>query len=247
MNQSQFQWTPDFWQGWRESDNPYRKYKSDRDRRLVLDLLDLHEDERVLEVGCGYGWISQALWGAAEIKWFGVDRSAEMIHHLRQIPSRGKAQAAMADAVRLPFQDGVFDKVLCTGVLMHVVESELAARELVRVLRPGGRLVCSVNNALSPYALPVQLWNRRKAGFVQNFHFPGSFRKLLAGTGMRLGDLRGDGIAATVPINIGSFQFPPSGLFPFVQRLDNWATNRWPCFAYEVWFSGVKIARPCAS
>ena len=35
MNPKEFEWTPDFWQGWRESDNPYRQYKSRRDRQLV--------------------------------------------------------------------------------------------------------------------------------------------------------------------------------------------------------------------
>ena len=53
MDQTNFEWTPDFWQGWRESDNPYRKYKSERDRRLVVDSLELCDGERVLEVGCG--------------------------------------------------------------------------------------------------------------------------------------------------------------------------------------------------
>jgi len=101
MNQTKFEWTPTFWQGWRESNNPYRQYKSDRDRRLVLELLDLHDGERVLEVGCGYGWISQVLWDTAKINWFGVDQSPEMIQHLRQIPLHGDAPASMADAVRL--------------------------------------------------------------------------------------------------------------------------------------------------
>ena len=246
MNQNNFEWTPDFWQSWRESKNSYRQYKSDRDRRLVLQLLELHDGERVLEVGCGYGWISQVLWAAAEIKWFGVDQSLEMIRHLRRGSLQGEAWPLMGDAVRLPFQDGAFDKVLCTGVLMHIVESDLAVRELVRVLRPGGRLVCSINNALSPYALPVQFWNRRKKGFVQKFRFPASFRKLLAGTGIELGGLRGDGIVATVPLRIGAFQFPPASIFPAVCKVDEWVANRWPWFAYEVWFTGIK-ARPCTS
>ena len=57
MDQMRFEWTPDFWQGWRESGNPYRQYKSERDRRLVVESLELRDRDRVLEVGCGYGWI----------------------------------------------------------------------------------------------------------------------------------------------------------------------------------------------
>jgi SAM-dependent methyltransferase len=245
MDQSKFEWTPDFWQSWRESDNPYRQYKSRRDRHLVLKLLELQDGDHVLEIGCGYGWISQALLGAAEIKWFGVDQSLEMVRRLQLIPLHANARALVADAVHLPFHDGSFDKVLCTGVLMHIEESELAVRELVRVLRPGGRMVCSINNAISPYSLLVRLWNQRKRGFVQEFRFPGSFRKILSAMGVESGEFSGDGIVATVPVKIGSFEFPPARIFPRVCKLDEWAVNRLPWLAYEVWFSGVKVVRPC--
>jgi SAM-dependent methyltransferase len=246
MDQNKFKWTPEFWQGWRESDNPYRQYKSRRDRILALKLLDLQDGERVLEVGCGYGWISQALWEAAKSDWFGVDRSAEMVCKLRRIRSSPCATALVADAVHLPFGDRTFDKVLCTGVLMHILDSDIAVRELVRVLRPDGRLVCSINNALSPYSLPAQLWNVRKKGFVQSFRSPRAFRKLLCAIGIDLEDVSGDGIVATVPLTIGKIQFPPLGAFPHVLKFDEWATNRWPLLAYELWFSGIK-ARHCAS
>ncbi|MGB6980225.1 MAG: hypothetical protein WBD66_13550, partial [Candidatus Acidiferrales bacterium] len=70
MDQSGFEWTPDFWRNWRESKNPYRQYKSDRDRRLALELLRLRAGDRILEVGCGYGWISQVIWDAAKVEWY---------------------------------------------------------------------------------------------------------------------------------------------------------------------------------
>ena len=245
MNQQEFEWTPDFWQGWRESDNPYRHYKSHRDRRLVLQSLELHDGDRVLEVGFGYGWISQALWAAAKIEWFGVDRSAAMVRHLRQFSLHADTRGLLADAVRLPFRDGEFDKVLCTGVLMHVADSDLAVRELVRVLRPGGRLVCSINNALSFYSVPVRVWNQRKKGFIQEFRIPASFRKFLCETGVDVSAISGDGIVATVPFKIGRLQFPPPSAFSSIQKLDEWAANRFPWLAYEVWYSGVKAVRPC--
>jgi SAM-dependent methyltransferase len=240
MNRKEFEWTPNFWQSWRESDNPYRQYKSRRDRQLVLESLQPHDGERVLEVGCGYGWISEALWGAARIEWFGVDRSPLMIRHL-QANARIEAPALVGDACRLPFRDGAFDKVLCTGVLMHIAEDEAALAELVRVLRPGGLLMCSINNALSPFSLPVRLWNRRKKGFVQKFRFPAAFRRLLRDAGVRTDGMAGDGIIATVPLSIGRFDFPPVSLFSAVRRLDEWAADRFAWLAYEVWFTGVKV------
>ena len=122
MKQTGFEWTPDFWQGWRESDNPYRKYKSERDRRLVLELLQPRDGEKILEVGCGYGWISAALWGAAGIDWYGVDRSEAMIRNIRSARSEQALRTSVVDGTQLPFPDNSFDKVLCTGVLMHIAE-----------------------------------------------------------------------------------------------------------------------------
>jgi SAM-dependent methyltransferase len=246
MNRKEFEWTPDFWQGWRESANPYRQYKSRRDRQLVLESLQPHDGERVLEVGCGYGWISEALWDAARIQWFGVDRSPQMIRHLRA-NAKSEPRALVADACRLPFRDGAFDKVLCTGVLMHIAEDQAALAELVRVLRPGGLLMCSINNALSPCSLPVRLWNRRKKGFVQKFRFPATFRKLLREAGVPTDRMAGDGIIATVPLSFGRFHFPPISFFPAVRRLDRWAADRFAWLAYEVWFCGVKAPGPRSS
>ena len=246
-NQDEFEWTPGFWQGWRESSNPYRQYKSERDRKLVLKSLQLRDGERVLEVGCGYGWISRALWAAAKVEWFGVDRSGEMVRHLHSTSTICPPHASVADAGLLPFKDGEFDKVLCTGVLMHIADDERAVQELVRVLRPGGILVCSINNALSPCSLPVRLWNLRKKGFIQKFRFPTSFRGILRAAGVELTGMSGDGIVATVPLVLGQFHFPPVSLFSLLHKLDGWAADHFAWLAYEVWFSGVKATRSCTS
>ena len=247
MDQTHFEWTPEFWQGWRESGNPYRQYKSERDRRLVAEALELRSSDRILEVGCGYGWISQALWETPNIEWTGVDQSVEMILRLRAVhPDRG-SRTLHADACRLPFKDGEFDKVLCTGVLMHISEYASAVKELIRVLRPGGLLLCSINNTLSPISFPVRLWNLRKHGFVQKFQTPFSFRRLLQRGGIQVDRIAGDGIVATVPIKIGRFSFPPASASASVCKWDEWTVDRFAWLAYEVWFRGVKAPRACES
>lgn len=246
MNDTKFQWIPQFWQGWRESGNPYRQYKSERDRRLALQLLEPRDHDRLLEIGCGYGWISQELWRSARIRWVGVDRSEEMVKGLCAAHPERKPFVLLADACGLPFNDGEFDRVLCTGVLMHIADYATAVRELVRVLRPGGVLLCSFNNALSPWSLPVRLWNRRKTGFVQKFLPPASFRRLLRDAGVRIDTIAGDGIIATVPVTMGRFRFPPVMVHSSVCRLDQWATHRFPYLAYEVWIRGVKRISSCA-
>lgn len=61
-----------------------------------------------------------------------------------QFPVRGDLQ-------RLPFADDAFDCCLCTEVLEHVPDDRLAARELARVLKPGGHLVMSVPSPPAPH------------------------------------------------------------------------------------------------
>jgi SAM-dependent methyltransferase len=247
MDQKHFEWTPEFWQGWRESDNPYRQYKSERDRRLVVESLELRDRDRILEVGCGYGWISQALWGAAKIEWTGVDDSAEMICRLRAVHPECGSRALRADARGLPFRDGEFDKVVCTGVLMHISEYAIAVQELIRVVRPGGLLLCSINNTLSPASFPVRLWNLHKQGFVQKFQVPCSFRNLLERGGLQVDRMAGDGIIATVPIRIGRQTFPPLSACRLVCKWDAWTVDRFAWLGYEIWFRGVKVPLPCVS
>ncbi len=213
----------------------------------MIEALGIRDNDRVLEVGCGYGWISRALWEAPNIQWTGIDQSVEMIHRLRtEFPDRG-SRAVHADARYLPFREGEFDKVLCTGVLMHIGEHSVAVRELIRVLRPRGVLLCSINNALSPLSFPVRLWNLRKKGFVQKYLVPGSFRKFLANEGLEVDRVVSDGIIATAPITIGRFSFPPVSVFQSACKWDAWAVSRLAWLGYEVWFRGVKATSRCAS
>ena len=52
--------------------------------------------------------------------------------------------AVQGDALRLPFADGAFDRVIASEVLEHIPEDETAMAELARVLRPGGTMAVTV-------------------------------------------------------------------------------------------------------
>jgi ubiquinone/menaquinone biosynthesis C-methylase UbiE len=78
--------------------------------------LELRDRDHMLEIDCGYGWISQSLWDAAKIEWTAVDHSAEMIGRLRAVHPECGSRALHADARGLPFRDEESDKVVCAGV-----------------------------------------------------------------------------------------------------------------------------------
>jgi SAM-dependent methyltransferase len=96
-----------------------------------------HAGERVLEVGCGSGCdlLQFAKHGAIAT---GVDITERHIELARQRVA-GLAAVQYGSACELPFGDDSFDYVYSHGVFHHIDTPELAVRELLRVLRPGGR------------------------------------------------------------------------------------------------------------
>ena len=235
-------WTPDFWRKYCESGNPYRQYKLQRDTSLAIKLLRPSDGERILEVGCGYGRISQALIASAKIRLVTVDFSSAMLRACKQTLETNFS-GCRADAGRLPFREGSFDAVLCTGVLMHLEDQLLAMRELCRVLRPGGRLLVSANNLLSPFALPMSAWVRLNHKARQEYNFPWFYRSQLTQLGVEVRKIVGDTFLAVALMIPGSnLSLIPRVFFRSLRALDRWV-DRPPLnyLAYETWFLGAKV------
>jgi SAM-dependent methyltransferase len=117
----------------------------------VLELLDARPGERVLDVGCGEGTLTQQIAGrgAAVI---GVDSSPDMIEAAR---ARG-LDARLVDAETLPF-DNEFDAVFSNAVLHWVRDHDLLLTGVSRALRPGGRFVAEFGGHGNIAAIEVAL------------------------------------------------------------------------------------------
>jgi methionine biosynthesis protein MetW len=98
---------------------------------------------RCLDVGCGTGNSYAGELRHRGVSYVGVDISPEAVEAAR---AAGLDAQVIADAAELPFADETFDRVLCIEVLEHLFAPQDAAREVHRVLRPGGRLVVSAPN-----------------------------------------------------------------------------------------------------
>lgn len=95
---------------------------------------------RLLDVATGTGSAARAAV-RRRASVVGVDRSPGMLAVARKL-SR-KLDLRHADVRALPFDDGNFDAVTCGLSLSHFADRDRALREILRVLRPGGRLVAS--------------------------------------------------------------------------------------------------------
>jgi len=111
---------------------------------------------RVLDVGCGVGMYTAAFLRQTP-HVFGVE-----IEHARALEARKRAAGvAQAPGERLPFPDDAFDVVFSHEVLEHVADDRACAVEMVRVTRPGGRLVVFVPNRLYPFETHGIFWRGR--------------------------------------------------------------------------------------
>ena len=109
----------------------------------------------VLDVGAGSGRLLAAL---ATRGWTvsGVDPSAPLIEEARKRLPEAAERLLVAPAEELPFPDGSFDLAIVIAVLEYT-DLDKAVGELVRVLRPGGRVVVGLWHC----SAPTTVWHQR--------------------------------------------------------------------------------------
>ncbi len=117
-----------------------------------FDRLGLRAGDRVLDLGCGAGRHAFEIYrrGAHVVALDRDDVELKAVHSTLAAmddageASDGSAGPVLSDALRLPFDDGTFDRVVAAEVLEHIPDDTGAMAELARVLRPGGTIAVTV-------------------------------------------------------------------------------------------------------
>lgn len=108
-------------------------------RRVVTSRIRQWAPRRLLDVASGTGDLALSIQDACpECEVIASDFCAEMLEHASR---RGIGHTVVADALNLPFESQSFDVVTVAFGLRNMADYEAALKEMLRVLRPGGRLV----------------------------------------------------------------------------------------------------------
>lgn len=161
-------------------------------RRQMGPLLDkaVRPGMRVLDAGCGSGRSVPLLLerGASVV---GVDSSPQMLGLARaRLAPAASAALLLGDAQRLMFKDSAFDAVIAVGLLDYVPDLPGCLAELVRVTRPGGRLILTIPKRPSPFSFlrrgPGRWLRRWLLGLppVRNSLSGAAYRRLLEREGL---------------------------------------------------------------
>ncbi|MFZ0866160.1 MAG: class I SAM-dependent methyltransferase [Candidatus Sulfotelmatobacter sp.] len=126
----------------------YRTPQSERFYEVVFKWIAAHEQlhgMKALDIGCGVGQhaIRLAKNGCSVVAAdFSADRAAAAEENIERQGFDSRITTCNQDLeAGLSFAEGTYDIVLCWGVLMHIPQIVPAIRELIRVTRPGGRIL----------------------------------------------------------------------------------------------------------
>jgi ubiquinone/menaquinone biosynthesis C-methylase UbiE len=111
----------------------------------VLSLLEITGSESLLEIGLGPGLVAQHLVNNyPKLEYYGLD-VADFFLKMAASRMNQHANLLKADTRALPFQAQSFDRILEMDAIHHVPKEALPGvlREISRVLKPGGRLICA--------------------------------------------------------------------------------------------------------
>lgn len=165
--------------------------------------LEMKGHGSVLELACGTGILTRVLRSClpSTVKLTATDLNEPMFRNAADKFAREESvEWLQADACSLPFDDQIFDAVVCQFGIMFVPDKALAAREAHRVLKPDGLFLFNVWDSLEHNEL-TRIAHETIAGYFENdppafyqlpfgYHDHGEIKRALEGAGF--GEIRID-------------------------------------------------------
>lgn len=121
---------------------------------MITKWLDLRSGMRVVDMGCGLGYLGHTFWPYLKKRgiYVGVDINRELLPEAKKTAKTwAKRQTFFVggDAYKIPLASNSADCVMCQTLLMHIKDPAHVLGEFFRVLKPGGIVVCMEPDELS--------------------------------------------------------------------------------------------------
>lgn len=121
----------------------------------VLKNLNIKENDRILDVGCGWGYYLNMickLISKKKVKLYGLDRHAGSIKNAEdRLKNSCNIELVEGDVCNMPFRNSHFNTVIASELIEHVDDDFIALKEIYRVLKKGGEVIITVPNSNYPF------------------------------------------------------------------------------------------------
>jgi ubiquinone/menaquinone biosynthesis C-methylase UbiE len=124
-------------------DNPLTSLTFQQTNSKIVKLLNPKTNSSLLDVGCGSGiLIKKLLLLNRNMKLYGLDITPKMVEITKmKFKNDLLVEITLGSAIKMPYKDNSFDYVTCASSFHHHPDPTLSIKEMVRVLKPGGRLI----------------------------------------------------------------------------------------------------------
>jgi SAM-dependent methyltransferase len=194
--------------------------KYDTGRRLEVIFNDFLGDENLknkelLDAGCGTGWFTKKAIEKEAIVT-SVDIAPKLVALTKE--KNPSTNAVEASILLLPFVDNTFDYIISSDVIEHTHDPYKATKELIRVLKPGGKICITVpNRTFWFFSLKIaELFKLRNYQGLENWVHFYQFKKFLINNNINLISYKG----------IHLFPFIFSFLNPLLYLIDKKIENK---------------------
>lgn len=167
--------SPSVWDNiWRKDSysNPnLRQLKAKVKISILLEFFQPTPKWSVLDLGCGAGYLAEALSETTGCKVIGIDSSSVAIELAKRASNNDRINYFYADANKTDLSLNKFDLVICSGILEHVKDWEALVVKINSILKPNGKVFITSSNPYSfvlPHRWLKQIFGLWRYGYQKN-------------------------------------------------------------------------------
>jgi ubiquinone/menaquinone biosynthesis C-methylase UbiE len=151
----------------------------------MLEWLNPKEGEKILDIACGGGVLSLKI-AEKGCEVHGIEISEDAINSAKRLAEREKiaCEFEVGSAEDLPYQDGYFDKVVCSSSREPFKNDLKALKEMYRVLKPNGKVVLTTDSFTYPISDELKE-KHREIAYVMNYYTAEKLKERFEIAGLR--------------------------------------------------------------